>query len=233
MTVALLNSSVTYDGDDFSTVFATTFKFLDPSELLIEQQTAPDPAWRTLTLGVEVDSIDGAGADEPGGSITLDDPLDGESTLRITRVTRIVQPLVLQQSGTFPPKSIALELDRVTLICQELARRVAALEALSQLVDVSTLADGVVLSQDFETSDPVEDTFLLNFACPSARNAIGCILLACVNRDDGTVRFDEPPQIQWRATAGAFLAADTLNIVFVSGLAASTNYRLRVLVLFP
>lgn len=173
MAVANTNSSVSYDCDGGTQVFPTTFKFLAAGDLLVTDDN--NGIVTTYVLGVDY-NVTGAGADEPGGTVVFFDPNNtpaADTILTITRQTPVVQPVVLAQSGPLPVRSLTSELDRLTLILQEQAREIAALQAGLSPV---TLASAVV-TDTFVPADPIESNFPRGVACAGVPKEVVLIMV--------------------------------------------------------
>jgi len=225
VTVLTESSSRSFNGNDVATAFATGFRFLDNAHLTVRRTTAGVTS--TLVEGVGY-SVTGAG-DVDGGTVTLLlGALATGATLDIERNTPILQEVALRSQGTFLPAVHEEMFDRLTLIAQENRRRIAALEALGGLTDISS-ADFTFASKDFTTdASDIEDGFPFNIAVVGGENATDAWCTRLQNRDDELEVFDVPPSIQWAPGAG-----DNVSIKRISGLKPGTNYRIRIGVKLP
>jgi hypothetical protein len=223
--VANTNSSVSYNGNGVQTAFPTLFKFLAAIDLLVKSTTAGITT--ALVLGTDY-NVAGAGAEEPGGTVTTTVAPAIGTVLTIERDTPIVQPVVLAQSGPLPVKSLTGELDRLTLIEQELVRRIAALEALASLASVTNFLGSVVQFDLTTDAGAVENSFPFDVACPNGSLALDGWCTIAIHINSPGDRFDTPPVIQWFPAAG-----NNISITYISGLQPGLSYRFRMFVLHP
>jgi hypothetical protein len=220
-TVENTNSRIDYDGNDVRVDFPTTFAFLAESDLVVQTSDDDGETWTTLTLDDEY-SVAGADDPEPGGTVTFGTPPATGTTVRLERSTPITQELEFQTSGPLPAKAVGEELAKLTFICQELARRVAALEALADLVNVTELADAVRIGPTvFTTADPAETTFPFNVACPGGENAEFIVW-----RVVGDDIFIEGAVVDWD------VGVDVITVKGITGLLPNVEYALKGLVFF-
>jgi hypothetical protein len=216
--VANTNSSVAYNGDGVTTAFPTTFKFLAATDLVVTKVLAG--VTTVMVLGADY-NVTGAGADEPGGVVNMTvAPAAGGTVLNIARATPIVQPVVLAQSGPLPVKSLNGEFDRLTLIAQEHAKAIAALQAGAAPV---TLASAVVTDQ-FTPGDPVEGSFPRNVACVGTPKEVALITVADLT-DSTTIHYG-----LGLADVGSFIA-NQFTVKYVPGLVPGHVTKLYFLVL--
>ena len=134
MTLANQQSTVTAEGNGATTSW--TFTFIIPTEATCRLQvydTTVDPA--TVT-DVATGSFTITGLNDPdGGVVTY--PLSGSALvsgqfLTISRVLPIVQDTSIRNQGNFYPAAVERALDYLTMICQQLA---SAIEAIQDEID--------------------------------------------------------------------------------------------------
>lgn len=212
MTVENTQSEVSYVTDGVLVAFPTTYKFLNNGDLLVQLSTDGGVTWITQVLGGDYD-VAGAGADEPGGTVTfLVAPAAG--TLQIIRNTPITQELALQTSGPLPAKSLTLELDKLTLIAQEARRDIAALQAGS----VGSTYTVVRVTDTFTVNDPLESNFPRSVAVGAAPK--GAVIGRIENLGTPTEVLDQPPSLQWNASG------NNLSVTRIDGLTVGQQYRI-------
>lgn len=211
MTVSIETSEVSYNGNGVTTALSVPFKFLEADDLTVEQRTGTG-AWETLVEGVDY-TVDGEDEDDGGTVTMLVAPPNGDS-VRITRNTDITQSSDFQPQGPFPVARHETAADKLTLICQELSRRVEALEALGNLVNVTDLAAATRIGDDVPVVGEIEDAFPLQIACVNGANAQ--FVLWRIYPDDESVIFPVSPAVQWRKGPG-----DNITVLAVDGLAAA------------
>lgn len=226
MTVTNTNSSVSYPGDDVSTDFPTTFRFLEDSHLtvtLIDE----DEVETALTLGTHY-NVDGAGDDEPGGSVEMITPPATGETLLIERNTTITQETSFGTFTKFSPETHEEALDKLTMIAQEGARRLAALEALgNSLVSVATLADAAIVDLELLTdANDVANSFPVELTVPNANLVVGLQIILATDLDTGEV-FPEAPFPTW---VGVDLTH--LSIQNITGLTTGRTYAFKFLAIY-
>jgi hypothetical protein len=146
--LAITLSQTSQVGNGVNTAFATGFSFTENSDLVVE--VAPSGgAFVTKVLGVDY-NVTGAGADEPGGTVTFLAAPANLSTVRITRNTPRTQPLSLVNQFDLLPESLEGAFNRTERQVQELERRMAAEEAGSASVTIATsrVTDGPFVCAD-------------------------------------------------------------------------------------
>lgn len=119
MTVSSEVSQVSYDTDGVTTAFLVPFYFLANDHLRV---------WLyNESTGVETDLVLGsaytvAGAGNPaGGIVTTTTAYTAGPLLRIERVVPITQETAYQRNDPFPERAHERALDKLTMICQQLA----------------------------------------------------------------------------------------------------------------
>lgn len=220
MPIEVQVSSIAYTGDGAQLDFPTTFSFGEASDLTV----VVDDVVKTLDVDY---TVAGAGAAEPGGTVSfLVAPANGADIL-IERNTPITQLTNFVTSGPFSAATITRAFDKLTRICQSLLRRVLALEAITT---PATISAGSIVFADktFATGAEVEDSFPMNVAVASGSTATGCWAVRLRNLDEPAEVFDEPPAIQWAPGVGS-----NVSLQRCSGLRANTNYTLRIAAVIP
>lgn len=120
MTVATTASFVEYAADGVQTAFTVNYPFLAASDLIVFTQTAAGvPTLKVITTDYTV-----TGGGGSTGTVTfLAAPASG-LTVRIFRWVPFTQGVDLVENDRFPAETIERSLDRLTMLCQQLAGRV-------------------------------------------------------------------------------------------------------------
>lgn len=211
MPLANTSCRVDYDGNDVATDFATTFAFLEPAHLVVELSEDDGATWVTKTLDDDYD-VAGDGDPEPGGTVTMHTaPATGE-TLRIERRTPITQQSDLQTSGSLPVKTLIAAFDKLTMICQELARDLA--DALAGVVG-STYA-AIRVTDTFTVLNPLESTFPRVVAVGAA--PVTAQIGRIQNNTDPTEVLDQPPSLAWSPSG------NSISVKRINGLTVGDSY---------
>lgn len=114
-----------YAGNDSATAFAFSFKVFTSADV---QVVHTDPAGAETVLEEGADYTVTVGPDQdtsPGGSVVLPSALVSGHSLTLTSRVANLQPVELTNQGGFYPRVINLALDRLTILVQQLAERVA------------------------------------------------------------------------------------------------------------
>lgn len=225
MTVEITTTSSVHAGNGVTTALPTGFRFLDDNDLVVTQTIAG--VTTTLVKGTHY-NVDGAGDDEPGGTVNmLVAPANG-TTITIERVTPVTQETEFGAFTRFNPEDHELALDKLTMVAQENRNRIEALESLGAIVTITNIT-GVRTDKDFATNAAsVEATFPFNVVVANGSTATDCVLTRLQNLDDPTEVFDELPGVQWAPGVG-----NNVSIKRIGGLKPNTNYRARFLTFFP
>jgi hypothetical protein len=233
VSISATASSVSFNGDDVASQFTLPFRVLEDDDLLVRTTNDSGVTYTTLVLD-DGFSLDGTGPDDGTGTseevtlTLLGGPLPTGTELVIERNTDLTQETTFQPQGQFSPITVSRMPDKLTLIVQELERRIAALESLGNLVDVTTVANGTRLTGTFTTNAAaVETGFPFNIACAGGANAKDLVARIFLNSDPSAA-FDEPPVVQWKPGA----TANIVTILRISGLEPNTTYGYSMLVLF-
>jgi hypothetical protein len=225
-------SSASFDGNDVATDFPLPFRFLEDNDLLVQLTDDGGVTYTTLVLDDDY-TLDGAGPDdgtgtEEGGTLTLTGgALATGSSLVVTRTTDQTQSKTFQPQGDFSPIQYSRMVDKLTLIVQELTRRLAVLESLGELVNVTDLADGVDVNAELETLDPIEDSFPFVIAVAGG-NAAKQALFRLEDIDDDEDFNSEAFAVNWLPGPGA----NEITVRFITGLKPSNFYTVHARVLF-
>jgi hypothetical protein len=212
-------SSISFNGNDVADEFALPFRVLEDDDLLVRTTDDHGETYTTLVLDTDyelagVGPDDGTGTAEAVTLTLLAGPLPTDTQLVIERNTDPDQETTFQPQGTFSPILHSRMADKLTLLVQELLRRVAVLEALADLVNVTELATAAVFTEDVAGSvDDIENAFPFEVAVAGGQNARFAVFR--VFTDDDSV-LDVGPNVQWRPGP-----ADKITILKIDGLAAT------------
>lgn len=131
MTVPVPGSlTYSYDEDGSTTVFPYPVRFLEPQELTVIREVAG--AQTVLAYNVDY-TVSGAG-NPSGGSITRTAVTDGGKII-IARSTAWKQIVDLEDKARNPAEAVELQMDRLTMAGQDVARRVDAVEVQAAQID--------------------------------------------------------------------------------------------------
>lgn len=111
------NSVITYTSNGATTAFATTYRFLNTSHLVVTK-TDLSAVTTTLTLGTDY-SVTGANA-AAGGTVTLVSAIPVNWTLKIKRSTPKTQACNFRSQGAFQTKTFEDCLDIIEMQIQEM-----------------------------------------------------------------------------------------------------------------
>jgi len=163
-----------FSGNGSTTAFPFTFKVFAASDLLVVRT---DPTGAETTLVLTTDYTVALNADQnasPGGTITYPasgSPLPTGYKLTATSAVANLQPVDLTNNGGFYPAVINTALDRLTILCQQIAERVSRSVklAISAPVGVDTQLPAPVpysligwnaAGTGFQNADPTYSTAL-------------------------------------------------------------------------
>ncbi len=118
MTVSSEQSRVQYATDGVATSFPVPFRFLQNRDLRVTLVQG-DGSERHLSLDVDY-SVTGAGQ-QAGGTLTTTDTYTPGQTLLIDRIVSITQETAYQRNDPFPERAHERALDKLTMICQQMA----------------------------------------------------------------------------------------------------------------
>lgn len=118
MTVSSEQSRVQYATDGVTTSFPVPFRFLQNRDLRV---TLVGSEGNEQELALDVDySVTGAGQ-QSGGTLTTTSAYPAGQTLLIDRIVSITQETAYQRNDPFPERAHERALDKLTMICQQLA----------------------------------------------------------------------------------------------------------------
>lgn len=140
MTVSTTSSSVSYEGNDATTVFDFDFPIPAPATNLIVYITDEDG--NVTEVPTNQYSISGLGEPE-GGSITYPltgDPLPTGSSITIDRDLPIVQLTSLLNQGGYYPRSVEDALDYLTMLIQDQGDSILRAIRLPVTVDLNEVS---------------------------------------------------------------------------------------------
>lgn len=118
MTVSSEQSRVQYATDGVATSFPVPFRFLQNRDLRVTLVQG-DGSERHLSLDVDY-SVTGAGQ-QAGGTLNTTATFSAGQTLLIDRIVSITQETAYQRNDPFPERAHERALDKLTMICQQLA----------------------------------------------------------------------------------------------------------------
>lgn len=130
MTVASSTNRISYSGDGSTTAFATSFVFLDDTDL----QVYVDGVLKTLTTDYTV-----TGGDGESGTVTFVTAPASSTTVLIVRVVPLTQGVDYEEAGPFAAETHERALDKATMALQQLDEvdgRAIKLSITSDLSDI-------------------------------------------------------------------------------------------------
>lgn len=136
MTLSTTATTVTYNGDNATTVFPFAYKVFEASHLVVVRKTISGGALTTLTLNTDY-TVQGLRL-SAGGSVTLPSPLSSAYQLIITRSTPKTQTTDLKNQGKFYPEIHEDALDKLTMLVQETTETITAVQPLD--ADLTAIA---------------------------------------------------------------------------------------------
>lgn len=227
-------SQVAYTGNGVTTVFPIDFTFAEDDDIDVmllldgEDDATAQTQVTHYTLTGASNPIDGE-----GGELTMLTAPPADSTLTISRTVPITQATNLRTSGPFSPAVHMAIADKLTHICQQLDRRIDALEALGDLTDISAL-EGLLVDVDIDVdSDAVEETFVggaVTVAVPVGFTVTGVVVVNTAPQSGSGFAYagggQEAVQVRDWAQDGT-----TLTLGFVTGLEVAKDYTLTLLLL--
>jgi hypothetical protein len=235
VSVTGLASSISFNGNDVADDFALPFRVLEDDDLTVRLVTATEDIVLVLDTDYELAGVgpdDGTGTAEAVTLTLLGGPLASGTQLVIERSTDLDQETTFQPQGTFSPIVHSRMADKLTLIAQDLDRRVAALEALGDLVDFADLAAataGIITGQDIAVdADAPENTFPIVIAMANGLNAKLLLIGRVWVKADPDTRLDAVGLPTWKPGPGA----NEITLLNLPGLAPGVTYTLNALVTF-
>lgn len=116
MTISTTVSRVSYNGNGVTTAFATTFRFFEAGDLVVQLVEADETVvMQTITTDYTVTGAD----DDAGGTVTMIVPPASGERLVIQRVIDAVQETDYESGDSFPAESHERALDRLTMLVQQ------------------------------------------------------------------------------------------------------------------
>lgn len=221
MSVPTETSELDFTGNAVTTVFPITFPILANSNLVVTLTLYGSSVATTQVIGTHY-TVAGAGTSTCTVTMLTAPPTN--STLHVERTVSLVQTTAFRNQGSFTSAIHEDAFDYLTFIVQELNRRLAALEALTDITPASSFTAIQVTSQ-FTTGDFVNAIFPITVALPASFTATGCAVVRTRNITSPSSVSYSAISVLWHQT-GANLILD-----FVAGLDSSTEYLLTLEVL--
>ena len=151
MSLSTTISKNVYVGDGSEVDFDYEFKIFQDSDLVVKEILIADPFTETiLTLTTDY-TVSGAGS-ATGGVVTLGTATPATKNLVIMRILTIIQPLILEQNGDNPSKSMEDQYDKSIMISQQLQ------EQLDRAVLTGADDSGETTSIDLASPGPIGGT---------------------------------------------------------------------------
>lgn len=145
MTVPASYAAISYNGSGSTGPFAITWPFIADSHVVVKKTVAAVES--TLVLDDDY-TLTGANTDE-GGELTLDVALETGETIEITRSVPVSQLVDYLRNDPFPAQTTERGLDKLTMICQELAAEIEVLQENEGNIDLDVLIQAFIDNQDF------------------------------------------------------------------------------------
>lgn len=121
MTLTTFDTIVTHAGNSVATVFTFPFKVFEKTDLVVYTTTGATVTTLTLDTGYTVSGL----RNGSGGSITTTVPVATGTTITIKRQLLYKQDVDLRNQSKFYPETHEDEFDRLTMMLQQLATKVA------------------------------------------------------------------------------------------------------------
>ncbi len=220
MTVPVDSCRSTYVTDGVVDDFPTVWRFLANGHVHAWHTPTGDVA-SLLVEGVHYDLV-GAGLDGGGTLTTIGTPL-AAGTLVLEREVPLTQLVDLRQQGTFSPTVHMGIVDQMAMGLQQLAARIAALEAEASLTSLAVFDSQVVEFELLTDAGDVEDSFPFNVAVVAPEGSIvtGVVITAVGGAVGGALEPITMPFWTW--------AGDVLSVGHITGLEPGRNYVFRIL----
>lgn len=224
MTVPSESCRTTYVTNGGAVDFPTVWRFLANAHVSA-RFTPTGGVAQLLTEGVDYDLV-GATLNG-GGTLTTKGALSplAAGALVVERTVPLTQLVDLRLQGTFSPAVHMTMFDQLAMGLQQLAARIAALEALGSLTSLAAFAAQVV---QFElTTDPAEidDSFPFDVAVAvgAGANVTGVLVASCSDPAGNSVESVQVRKWSW--------VANVLTIERITGLNPGTTYQFTLLCL--
>lgn len=233
MSVPIETRSIAYTGNGVTTVFPIPFTFADDDDIDVTLQPSGGAA-AAQTQGTHY-TLTGASNpnDGEGGELTMLVAPPAASTLTISRTVPITQSTNLRTSGPFSPAVHMAIVDKLCHVDQQLAARIAALEALADLVDISGF-DAILKNVNIDVDpDAVEETFaggLVTVTVPVGFTVTGVSVVKTAAQAGAVAPYagggQEAVQVRDWTQDGT-----TLTLGYVTGLEPGKEYTLSLLLI--
>lgn len=216
-------SQLDFIGNGATVLFPIPYPIQDATDLVVYLTLSGSTTRVLQVLGVNY-TVDAAPSNAPNVTMLVAPP--NLSTIHVERTVLIVQLINLLSQGAMSPATFTQMFDKRTMVEQQLARRLAALEALSVLVSGATFSAQMV-TKTFTTLANVEDTFAggiltVAISTPGGANVTG-VVVARMTVAGGDASLESVQVRSWTYAAGVI----TLN--YVTGLEPSKAYTLSLL----
>ena len=215
-------SELDFTGNGVWTDAALTFPIQAKSHLVVTLLLDGETVATTQVLGTHY-TVDAAPSDAP--TVTMLTAPPSLSTLHVERTVPITQILNLLTAGPFSPATHTAALDKRTMVEQQLDRRIARLEGLSDLVSLATFDAQMVTLSFTSDADDVESTFTAGILTVPVvlgdGESLTGVVVAKVAGADASLEAVQVRDWDW--------AADVLTINFISGLEPGIAYTLSLL----
>lgn len=145
MSVSATDSRIQYTSSAGQTEFTYPFEIFEDADLqvyLTPSGQTPDPTLDILTLNIDY-TVSGAG-NENGGIVTLTNSASEDDIITINRNILIDRETDFTTGGPFRGQAINDQLDKLTLICQQLETFIVQRMLLYQVTDNLTDSDRVL-----------------------------------------------------------------------------------------
>lgn len=229
-TVPTETSEIDFTGDGIVTEFPCGFPILEESDLVV-QLTLDGAAEATLQVrGIDYTVV---AAPAANATVSMSSPPPANSTLHIERTVAIVQEVNLLTQGAFSPSTHTEMHDRRTMVEQQLARRLARLEALASLVSIAAFDAQLVDITFTANASEIEDTFAggaLYFPVVVAEGAIVTGVLVARVQVTGDEARDAIMVLDWEY-AVVSSTTGTVQINYITGLEPGLTYTISLLLL--
>ncbi len=208
MSISSTTSKNTYNGNGITTVFAYTFRILDDDEILVQLKNT---STGVLTTQVKTTNYTVSGVGESaGGNITfLVSPASG-NIIVLTRNAEFLQPDDYNEYDAFPAATLETDLDRVTILAQQLK------EGLDRSIKIDSAVSGVTVT----LPTPVASKLLAwNSGATAIEYVVGTDLIESyvVTGTTGVLAVTGPSTASLRTLTGTSNEITVLNGTGVSG----------------
>lgn len=197
------------------------------------QRTSDLVVYLTLSGGepvLQVEGVDYEVTEAPAAAaqLTMTTPPPADSVLKVSRTVPIRQTTNLVTSGPFSPAVLTELLDYRTYVEQQLARRIAALEALGSLVTITPFEAQTVTITVLTDAADVETTFAggaVNTVLAGDGDVTGVVVTKVTLVIGSNESLEAVTCTDWT------WAAPTLTLNYITGLAPDCQYDISLLVL--